>query len=125
MGSLTLQGASLGTRDRPNLVFRVPSVFVRGLGVIGRILAASHQAIPQPKFTSLFSTASDECAISSESWFALSSQVAEAKHVAGNESYVGTKDSERLSLRRRCIREKALVIRLLVESHHSPNLKSP
>src|SRR6266536_3332872 len=86
-----------------------------------RILAAPSCSL----ITSLFSTASDECAISSESWFALSSQVAEAKHVAGNESYVGTKDSERLSLRRRCIREVDVVGNFVGIVNHSDARLNP
>src|SRR6266571_5302329 len=86
-----------------NNMGRKAKAFVSTLAV-GRILAAPSCSL----ITSLFSTASDECAISSERWFALASQVAEAKHVAVNESYVGTKDSERLSLRRRCIRDERL-----------------
>ena len=52
--------------------------------------------LPTPSrslITSLFSAASAECAISCENWCALSSQMAETKDVARNESYVGTKDS--------------------------------
>ena len=52
--------------------------------------------LPTPSrslITSLFRAASAECAISCENWCALSSQMAETKDVARNESYVGTKDS--------------------------------
>ena len=73
---------------KPRNVGRKAKAFVSTLAV-GRILAAPSCSL----ITSLFSTASDECAISSENCFAPSAQMVGTKHVAGDESYVGTHDS--------------------------------